>query len=165
MIQQTKQLYQYLYEVCSGTQIDNFRFSKRDEKMIENFVAKLTYSVGEDWLWNYFCYQFSRYVDLKTRMGKGKVMLNWTIGDKALRKYREATDEEKYWGEEFKNRYNVKNPLLKPLSISINKDYKERERNRFKDEFRRLIHCKENELFDKRSKTCFMCKNKKECDG
>jgi hypothetical protein len=163
LIEKTKQVYELLYEACSGIHTNYVRYNSMEDKMIENFVQKLNYSVGDDWLWNYFCFQFSRYTDQKTRM-KGRIMVSWVVGPAAFKKYKEAPDEQKYWGKEFQQRLEVKNPLLEPISLPEAKEYKERERNRFKEELRRLLHCKENELFDKKSKTCYLCKNKKECE-
>ena len=162
--EQIKTIYQYLYEVSSGNRFDNFKYSQRDQTLIDKFVKRLNYSIGEDWLWEYFCYQFNRYVDLKTRLGQGKVPLSWVIGDKAWMKYKEASEEELYYVNEFKIRFEVKNPVLDKELLVRGNSYKEHERNRFKNVERQFIHCKENSLFDKLSRTCFNCKNKKYCN-
>lgn len=163
MENKVKTIYQYLYEKAVGKQFSNFRYSERDQTMIDKFVSKLNYSIGDDWLWNYFCYQFQRYVDLKTRLGKGIVPLSWVIGEKALKRYREATEEELFYINEFKIRYNVKSPLFEPETVKFSDNYRNNERKRFTDLNRRLIHCRENELFDSKNKVCFSCKNKEYC--
>lgn len=164
MIQQVKEIYQYLYEICSGHRFDNFRYSKNDQTIIDRFVAKLNYSIGEDWLWEYFCYQFNRYVDLNTRIGKGKIPVSWVMGQKAIEKYKNVSEEELFYVNEFKIRFDIKNPISKKELIIRDNNYKDMERKRFKNAERQFIHCKENDLFDKLNKICFNCKNKKYCE-
>lgn len=163
MIEKVKILYEYLYGVTSGNRNFEFKPREREQKMIENFVKQLTPSHGDDWLYNYMTFQFSRYAEQHTRFGKGKVMLGWVTGQKAFKKYKEAPDEEKYWGEVFRTRFSLQNPLLETLSIQISRSYKDRERIRFQDSERQFIHCNENNLFDNRSKECMFCKNKELC--
>lgn len=162
-LEKSKLIYEYLYGVCSGVVYGNFWFMPNEEKMFDNFVKKLNYSIGDDWLWNFFCFQFNHYVDMKTFNGRGKVMVGWVIGDKALQRFRNATEQEMYFTEVFRNRFKVKNPLKVVETLTPDKEYLERERNRFKDSVRQLIHCKEHNLYDSKSKTCFMCINKNDC--
>ena len=156
------QLYEHFFQVSTNNQNFEFRPKERERKMIDTFVSKLTPSHGEDWLFGYFCYQFSRYIDLKTRFGKGVVMLGWIIGDKALKKYRDASDEEKYWGDQFKTRFNIHNPLIEKQPIEY-KEYKDKERRRFYNSVRGLLHCKENDLYNDKNRHCIFCKNLKDC--
>lgn len=163
MIEKVKQVYEYLYSASSGNRNFTFKPKERDLKMIENFVKTLNPSHGDDWLFNFMCFQFSRYYDLNTRFGKGRIMLGWVIGEKALKKYSNAPNEEKYWGEEFKVKLELKNPLNKPVSCKPNKSYLDRERKRFEVPERQLIHCQEMNLFDSKNKVCMFCKNKELC--
>lgn len=162
-IEKVKIMFEYISGVATGNH--NFEFNPRDNelKMIENFTIRLTPSHGDEWIFNYMCFQFSRYIDLKTRFGKGKIMIGWVIGQKAFNKYKEAPDEEKYWGEVFKTRFNLRNPLNKPLFIEVGKSYKNRERKRFNVSERQFLHCEEMNLFDEKSKICMFCKNKELC--
>jgi len=163
MIEKVKQVYEYLYSATSGNRNFEFKPKERELKIIENFVKNLGLSHGDDWLFDFMCFQFSRYVDLKTRFGKGRIMLGWVIGDKAFKKYISAPNEEKYWGEAFKTRFELRNPLNKALSCPQGKSHKDRERARFKDLERQLIHCYENGLFSYKNKICMFCKNKELC--
>jgi len=162
--QQVRQLYEYFYQLSTGNQNFEFKPKENERKMIDNFIAKLTPSHGEDWLFHYMCYQFSRYCDQKTRFGKGIVFVGWIFGPAALERYKNATDEEKYWGEQFKERFLAKNPLIKPLSIKIDISYKNRERTRFKQLERQFLHCSEMNLFEERNKICMFCKSKELCN-
>lgn len=164
MISKVNQLYEYFFQISSNNPSFEFRPKLREKKMVESFVKKLNVSQGSDWLFNYFCYQFQRYADKKTRFGKGIVMLGWVIGDKALKRYREASDEEKYWGEKFRLDNNTSNPLINRTPVDT-RSYKQREKKRFYNQLRGLIHCKENDLkYDQKDKVCVFCKNKKECE-
>lgn len=167
MIEKIKLLYEHLYQISTGNPNFEFKPKERESKIIENFAARLTPSHGEDWLFTYFCFQFGKYANLKTRFGKGQVRVGWVLGPKAYDKYQSASDEEKYWGSNFRDRFNIRNPLLEGVSSEIKrevKDYKDRERNRFKSQIeRQFLHCMELELFDEKNVICKFCKNKKEC--
>lgn len=156
-------LYEYFYRQVSGNLKYKFKPKDQDHRMIDKYLTNLTDSHGNEYLYEYFCYQFSRYADLETRFGKGKVMLSWIIGEAALKKWREASPEERYWGDQLKLTYHLTNPFptkIEPLNISQNK---ERERRRFYSTDRGLIHCTENNLWDAKSKYCIFCKYKNYC--
>ena len=157
-------LYEYLCGISSGNQNFEFNPSEKDNKMLDNFVSKLSESHGDDWLFNYMCYQFSRYIGQETRFGKGKIFLGWVLGDKAINKYKLATDEEKYYGEKFKTDYQVKDIFKVTASVEISKEYLDRERSRFYHTDRGLFHCMENKLWDSKSKWCITCKYKHFCN-
>ena len=158
-------MYEYLYGISTGNQNFEFKPSEKDNKILDNFVSKLTPSHGDDWLFTFMNYQFSRYIDQETRFGKGKILLGWVIGDKAIQKYKDATDEEKYYGEKFKTDYQVTNILTEPPKVEISKEYLDRERSRFYATERGLIHCTENKLYDPSSKWCMTCHYKLYCKG
>lgn len=163
MKQKVIQLYEHFFQISAGNPNFDFKPKENENKVIDNFVKKLTLSHGEEWLFNYFCYQFSRYYNLKTRFGKGVVMISWILGKKALNKYSEASEEEKYWGDVFKERFNIRNPLFKRQTIEIDISYHNRERTRFKQSERQLIHCSEMNLFNEKNKICMFCKNRNIC--
>jgi len=157
-------LYEYLYGISSGNQNFEYHPTERETKIIDNFIEKLTPSHGEEWLFDFLCYQFSRYIDQNTRYGKGKIMIGWVLGDKAIQKFKEASEEERYYGEQFKVNFNVQNPIKQPIeTVEISKDYKNRERSRFYGTERGLIHCNENSLYEELNKFCMTCKFKGYC--
>lgn len=130
--------------------------------MIDNFLEQLTPSHDSDWLFNYFCFQFGRYSTMKTRFD-GKIMLGWVIGKKSLKHFKEASDEELYWGEKFRLDFSIKNPLRVTEKINMS-SYLNQERVRFYNTERGLIHCKELELkYTTLNKHCLFCKNKEYC--
>jgi hypothetical protein len=164
MKEKVKVVYEYLFKKISGGKSSKFRYSEREEVMIDNFCSRLTMSHGDDWIWNYMCYQFCRYDELDTKVGKGKVMLGWVVGKKAFDKYLNASEEEKFYGEEIKRKYDLRNPI-KILGTLDTLEYKERERKRFYGTERGLVHCVENELYSKISRLCMFCKFNKYCNS
>lgn len=156
-------LYQYFYRIVSNNR--SFRYSpkQRESKMIDNFLSMLTPSHGDDWMFEYFAYQFQRYDSMETSMGKGKVMLGWVIGKKALDHFRNASEEQRFWGEKFVSENRIKNPFRYPLKVNLS-DNNDRERLRFYGTDRGILHCMELELYDKKNKNCFLCRNKKDCE-
>lgn len=145
----------------------DFNFSEKDLKQIESFRAILDEeygdSVGEEWLFDYLLFQFSKYFDAQTKLKT--IQVSWILSKKALEKYRARHDESDYFSERFRQRLNINKSRLievqreKPLS----EEYKEGERNRFEDRNRQLLHCYEANLFDEKSKTCSFCKNMDYC--
>lgn len=155
-------LFEYFYQVVSGNKVFEFEPKERDMKMIKNFIKSLSVSHDSNWLYDYFAFQFQRYNTMKTRFGKGKVMLGWIIGPKSLKYYRECSEEEKYWGEQFKLDKDLKNPLVERSKVDLF-SHLDKERLRWYGTDRGLIHCKDMNLADHKSKYCKMCKNNRYC--
>ena len=165
MKEKTMRLYEYLYRITSSNKYFKFNPKGRDAVILNNFIEKLTESHGEDWLFNYLVYQFSRYYDLDTFVGKGKVMAGWVFGEKALKKFREASSEELFYSDKFKEEMKIKNILFESESISVEVDeYKHKERMRFHSTDAGLIHCKTmGDLYNPKHKDCMFCKFKEWC--
>jgi hypothetical protein len=157
-------LYEYFFQVITGNPFFEYKPKGRDNRMIDKYLLNMTESYGDEYLFEYFCYQFNRYSDKMTRFGKGVIMLSWIIGDAALLKWKNATPDERFYGDKLKTDFGLKNPLIKtqePLNLFPNK---ERERQRFLGTDQGLIHCKQNDLWDPKSKYCMFCKYKKWCE-
>lgn len=162
-INKTITLFELFYQVVSGNREFEYRPKDRDRKMIENFIKSLSISHDSDWLYDYFAFQFQRYSTMKTRFGKGKIMLGWIIGQKSLKYYRDASDEEKYWGEQFKEIHNIKNPFKEEIQKVDFSAINDQERVRFYNTEKGLVHCTELRLFNSLNKFCKFCKNKEYC--
>ena len=156
-------LYEFFYVLVSGNRFYEFNPTEVQKKTIQNFIVMLPIGVGDEWLFEYFCFSFAKRETQKTRFGKGKVMLNWVVGKKSLRTYMEATEEEKYWGEEFRLRHKLTNPLFTYTKIIPSSDYKNKERLRFYNTDAGLLHCLEMNLFEENNKNCLFCINRKFC--
>lgn len=156
-------LYEYLYRISSKNRSFKFKPSLRETTIIDNFVGKLTESHGKDWLFNFLTYQFSRYIDQDTQFGNGKILVGWVLGDKALQRFRDASEQELYYANQFIVNYEVKNILFERELID-DSDYKHRERMRYYGTDRGLVHCKTMiNLFNPQHKDCIFCKYKEYC--
>lgn len=161
--EQVIKLYEHLYQNVSGAGYFTYKPKERETKMIENFVSKLPESYGENWLYSFMTYQFSKYHDQKTRFGTGKVMIGWVIGEKALESFRSASEEQLFYSEVFRANYKIENILKPTPKVVFSDKYKNAERNRFFNTDRGLIHCKEMGLEWGKNKYCMTCKNSEYC--
>lgn len=121
--QQIIKYYEYFYQKISGSKKFTLKLTAQNNSLIKNFIEIIPETAGEDWLFDFFNYQFFRYADKETRFGKGKVMLSWVIGKNALQEYRERTEQQIYLAGEFKKKYNI-SPLKKQETKKVEtKDY------------------------------------------
>lgn len=163
MIDKLTILYQYLYRETFRVPKYRFRPSLANLKLMEGFVSKLDHSVGEGWLYDYVCYQFQRVKDFESKFYGARVMPSWIFGPKALKRYKEASFEEKSYAEKFKIALGLKNPLLKIGKVDLRSLF-ENERGRFYGTYRGLVHCLMLELFDEKSGFCDKCIHRPVCD-
>lgn len=162
MIDILKSQFSYFYR---KTFKRRYEFSDRDEQYINKFISILQKEyqdrIGEEWLFNYLSFQFNKYSSAETKMN---LQLHWIYGRKALESYRERNEHSDYFDGLFIEKYNIrKRDVIKEEKQNISKEYRSRERKRFSDLTRRLLHCLELSLFDENSIDCMICKNKNKC--
>lgn len=146
-------MYEYFFCEVSGRKNFSFNPKATQKKMVENFIKSRKDEIGDEWLYEYFLFQFSRYYDKNTRFGKGVVQLGWVIGKKAIQEWLKKSPEQLYYVNQFRRKYTLKSPLKKEIKYSINEDYLNTVRKRGN-----LIHCLENEAYSKMNKYCMKCK-------
>lgn len=100
--------YEYFFQEISGNRNFTFNIKDSQKSLIDSFVKLIPETAGEDWLFDFFLYQFSRYYDKKTRFGTGIVMLNWVIGKKAIQEYKDRTEQQLHFVSEFRVKYGLK---------------------------------------------------------
>jgi hypothetical protein len=160
------QLYEYFYRDYTGIKNFKFNITQGNIKHVKNFRSMLTYSHGYDWLFDYFCFQFQRRstqtIKADFMHGKVKMMISWIIGQKAFESYKKASDEEKFYGHEYKRIRGLKNPFVekKVLDKQI---FENNERRRFYNTELGFIHCTDLNLFSGSNKYCLGCKNRTLC--
>jgi hypothetical protein len=158
-----KSQFSYFYKKVFKKRYD---FSDRDEQYIQNFLSILQSGyqdgVGEEWLFEYLLFQFNKYSSAETKMN---IQLHWIYGKKALGMWKDRNlEHHQYFDEQFQEQYNIKRrDVIVEEPQNVSKEYKKKERNRFVDLSRRLIHCYELSLFDESCIDCMMCKNKNKC--
>lgn len=151
-------MYEYFFIEVSG--YNNFEFKPKGSqiKQIENFVKKKENEIATNWLYDFFSYQFGRYYDKKTRFGTGIVQLNWVIGDKALLKYKNRSEEELYYTNIFIKKFKLKNPLIKKEKLFLSDEYFNKIRK-----IKNIFRCFGLTLYDPKNKICTFCSNKLIC--
>jgi hypothetical protein len=157
-----KQQYGYFYKKVLKNKPS---FTDKNEKELSSFVKllenKYGESIGEEWLFEYLCFQFNKFSSAETNM---KIQTNWIYGKKALKNYQDRHEEADYFAKEFRHDYNIKRGhVFSDSEISISKHYKDSEKVRFKDKYRKLLHCAELDLYDDKSAICMFCEVRDKC--
>lgn len=130
--------------------------------MINNFLSTLQGNRGEEWIFNFLLFQFSRYDGKKTRFGENVVQLNWVLGAKALEAWTDS-DFKYYHASQLAKKYDIHIPRKKIRQDS--KQYYESQRRLFYETERGLLHCTELYLYDQTSKFCKLCMYKSDCSN
>ena len=83
---------------------------KKDHLMICRFIKFIKTDYNEqadiDFLINFFKFQFSHYIGIKTSYGRNAIMIHWIIGPAAVKRWRER-DVRKNWIVKVKLRREV----------------------------------------------------------
>lgn len=168
------ELYELFYRDFTGNSRYKFNYNKQNLSLVNKFVESLDHRYGDDWLFEYFGFQFQIRSTQETKIdfmfGKVKIMLSWIIGPKALNNYLKSSDGQKFYGRDYIRKKGIKNPRKVDQYLSFEnsemKDYFNRERRRFINTDLGLVHCKDLKLsYDIKSKYCLICKHKKICTG
>jgi hypothetical protein len=148
--------YEYFYKKVFNEKVE---IKKRDTSYIRTFLNLLDEmygleNLGESFLFDYLTFQFNKYSTAETNM---KVQLNWIYGKSAIEKWQKKDENYDYFGNIFRERFNIRNKFHQNESQSISMDYKGREKRRFGDTKRQLLHCSELSLYDRNSDFCNEC--------
>lgn len=171
-VQQVIETYQYVSRKIDDRPLWHFKPTDRQLSMLQSFVNRIhkeygPHSVGVRFLTDYLCYQYLRWFEKHdTRFGK-TVMLNWLIGPKAIERWIAKSEG---WS------YIVRQKITTPYKIvaenslfDVNKStdlhqYEEDIKERFRNDKNRIGHCVQNTtLFNRKSKWCITCNDRKEC--
>lgn len=130
----------------------------KNREAITKFIEKFTF-VGENFLWDYIVYQFSKYSKVKDKI----VHLNWIIGQKAINRWENRTEQELYWLHSYKEKFGLVKPSISNYTMSD--DYKDLQRELYYNTERGFINCQEfgGLLFDIKNKFCSRCLFKEIC--
>lgn len=161
-----KYQFSYFYKKILGRE---YIYTDRDEKLLNNF-SKLLYkryqeSIGESWLFDFILFQMNKFCLANTKMS---LQLNWIFGKKALESWKERNTEHlEYFTDQFRERFNIKRSDIVEVNFKepILEEYFSRERNRFKNKYRKYLHCRDLKLFNEKSVDCRFCKMKKNCSN
>lgn len=153
----------------------SFEVSDTEKKYVSKFIVKISddihiSSIGFDWLWDYFCFQFSYWNDL-TMGYSNSVQMSWVLGKKALDRWANRRDDSGFLNKMFSIEENISKTELKKLldedkNLSIDElfEIEETERKRFLNEKTGLVHCLDvTSLAHPESEACSKCIYASEC--
>lgn len=147
-----------MFVEVSGRRNYEFVPKRQQITMINSFIKKKEKQIGDNWLFEFFLFQFNRYHSKKTRFGEGIVQLSWVIGNKAIQNWKNKKDEELFYVDEFRQKYGLKNILLPKIELRLSSNYLD-----IKRKSGNLIQCIDLELFDSKNVICRLCTNKEIC--
>lgn len=160
--------YQYFYSKVYHYSDFKYIPDPRDSKLILNFIDKLNSSLGEEWLFNYFAFQFQYWSEIKYKKFKG-VVLSYILGKKALERYNKKNEKNwMYFVNKFISDFNLKindlcfKDFYKKDFISISSS-EEIDKNRFVGEERFANCLMGTTLYNVKSKVCVLCDYSKKC--
>lgn len=167
--------YQYFYGAVLHYPSYTFKPNSRQQAMIVKFLALLDKSykintLGTDFLFRYFAFQFQCREEQSTRF-EGRVMLNWTIGPKALERWKKKDPSYYFFCTEgILKRYEI--GLKKVFPDTQEKKFyltgltfsEEIEKRRFLNTNDGFANCIDNTtLYNKESPVCEKCQFATEC--
>jgi len=93
-------VFEYFIAKISGYQNFEAKLHSREKVAVTNFAKFLIdrygeKSIGFDFLYKYFVFQFEYWRTKKTREGEGRAQIRWIIGDKAFKRW--LNKDSDYW--------------------------------------------------------------------
>lgn len=169
----------YIEQYRATSLFKNFTFRCTDSqaKSINNFISKIEKQYDPlhltvDFFNDYFSFQFNRYYKIKTPYGRGSVMLNWLIGDKAIELWLNR-DKKKASFSVMKNinadTKSVKKKILKTeqsfSELLLNTQLvEENSKAKYHNTTKGLLYCyTTTTLYNHKSKFCSTCKSAEIC--
>lgn len=163
--------YEYFYSKLTQNPNYLFKIKKNEEISLNNFLKYLqlnkifVLSLGEEFWFNYFSFQFEYWRTKKTFLGKNKVLFFWIIGENAWNKFENRVDNYLYFCEKgFNKFYNIKKEdlILKKIKEK-NFDFGEEIKKIFNED-EKLGGCfLYSSLYNEKNKECQNCKEKENC--
>lgn len=160
--------YQYFYSKVYHYENFEYKPDSKNLKLISNFIFKLNNpSLGDNWLFDYFAFQFEYWSNIEYKKIK-TVVLSFIIGKKALERYNNRPENWKYFTDIFIGRFglNIKDICGDSFhkkdfyEISVSEEL---DKKRFIGEDR-LYHClSHTTLYNIRSRECVLCPFSKQC--
>jgi len=169
VINKVKYIFEEVYRKFSAYEIyelnlDNAKIKQYVDSFIYQLKKKYNGSIDDEFLLQFIVFQFSQFENAKTRLGTGKVYVNWILGRRALERWENKSKNWLYWNQLFIRKHNIR---LRKDKVEVDKDSlrvtNSLERKRFYNTERGVLHCQELDLFDQFSKECILCKFKHIC--
>lgn len=166
--------FKYFNSKISGTSQD-YEASESEKQTVRKFIYALSddiaiQSIGFDWLFHYFCFQFSYWNDLDTGYSK-RIQMTWVLGQKAYERYKDRRDDFRFLNEMFAIEKDISKSELKEITdVEVERDYRDLhavedvERGRYHNELEGFAHCVlTTTLHNSNSEWCQTCEFAEEC--
>lgn len=157
--------YEYFYSKISGQQNYIYKLRKQERSCVESFLKQVD-GWGDESLFNYLLFAFSKYEGLDTNQGRNNIKIMWVFGTKTFNEYKNRdVERNSYYSNLMGKTYRIKKEdLIEQESVKLSFGLlNQKERRRFQDKDRQFLHCIENELYDEKSSDCIICSKRKEC--
>jgi hypothetical protein len=177
-IEEIIKFYEYFYKKLSGDFNYIYRLSKKDKIIIENFLKLFEKngvkkeSLGKEFWFNYFSFQFEYWRTKYTYLGKNKVLLSWIIGIEAYKRWINKSKNWKWFSDNnLIKLFNINKSDLIPKNqnkknFEIDRQNQENLKKQFeqKGENKLGLCLLYTDLFYNSSKICLSCKDKIDCE-
>lgn len=120
----TVRIYEYLQV---RVRKDPHCFKESHSKNVERFCNRLPEDAGADFIWNFIVYQFYLYENQNHTV---RPTISWFLGKEAFERWRQASEEAKWYAREWCYSLGFRNPVLKMSYTGVTEDEIERERYR-----------------------------------
>jgi hypothetical protein len=171
-------IYQELYGQATIRANYKYEPPRKDRLLICKFIKHIrstykAHQLTQDFFIGYFEFQFSRYSGVKTPRGKNNIMLNWLVGEKAIKAWEARSVNKRYlvkWrinkdfkltlNQAFKKTVKVK---TSPFLLTVN-PWEERAKQRFYNKPQGYLYCAQmTTLYNPKSSLCGECSFKEAC--
>lgn len=163
-------LYEYLFQKTFFKPDFCYKSEQKSNVIIDKFTDLFNQndSLGKDWLFRFFCFQFQYYYSLKNRKLK-TVIPGYIMGITAYERYENRNQESEYFVDKFIKDFN-----LDPDEVFGDRFYKkdlinlsqaeEVEKRSIPDDIIRLANCINfTTLYNIKSTVCVLCNQSRLC--
>lgn len=162
--------YEYFIQSIGYKKYIQKSLSTNEKKIVDNFIKTLQKqyslpSIGSNFLFRYFAFQFQYYSTLEMRWGKW-IMLPWVIGKKAFKRWEEKKENWWYWCELFLQEKNIRFVEIvdKETNGIKTNQWVEFEKSRYFNTERGFVNCIDHTaLYNPHSLFCMRCSFRKKC--
>ena len=169
--------YQYFFSKI--IRYDDYMFipNKQQNSLINNFIANFlnkeySHSVGTDFLFNFFAYNFEYWHNKGDKFGGRKVMINMVLGSTAIERWKNKNEHALYFSLDFCKKNKIFKSEIDDIINFKEGDYSESrfekiyniERKRFLNTDKGFLNCISfTNLYNENCEACLECKFSIDC--
>lgn len=167
--------YEYFYSKLTANNDFVVHLNKKEKISLDNYIKIISKeikleSIGEEFWYDYFCFQFEFWRTKYTRLGKNKVKFNWVIGKESWKRWNSRVECFRYFHEiGFVKMFDIKkSDLIKIQKTNIDftqirpiEELIKSSKYNTKEGFQNCIML--TELYNEKSELCQNCIEKDLC--